>query len=80
MTQLVRLVALVDGRELGAIDGEELTISVTDDAELVVTNGHSGLYGPIVYGWEDLLPGFHLGMRDVRLELRIITRADEVTS
>lgn len=79
MTQLVRLVALVDGRELGAIDGEELTISVTDDAELVVTNGHSGLYGPITYGWEDLLPDFHLGMRDVRLELRIVEDDDART-
>lgn len=78
MSRLVRLVALVDGRELGAIDGEELTISVTEDAEIQVSNGHFGLNGAILYGWEDLVPDYRIG-DDVRLELQIVEADDART-
>lgn len=72
MAKVVRLVALDEaGRERGAIDGQELTVSMTEDAELMVTNGRSGLYGSITYGWEDLVPGFRRG-EQVRLELQVV--------
>lgn len=72
MSKLVRLVALDPyDNELGAIDGEELTISTTDDGEIQVTNGRSGIFGPIVYGWADLVPDYQRG-EPVRLELEVI--------
>lgn len=76
--KLVRLVALsAYDEELGAIDGDELTISVTDDAELVVTNGHSGLSGPIAFGWEDLVPGYRRG-EHIRLEIEIVDSEEAI--
>lgn len=68
---LVRLVALdPSGSELGSIDGEELTVSTTGDRELVVANGTVGVYGPVTFGWEDLVPGYRRG-QTVRLELQV---------
>lgn len=72
MTKLVRLVAVDPfDNELGAIDGEEITIGVTDDGELEITNGRTGLFGPVLYGWEDLVPDYRRG-DPVRLELEIV--------
>lgn len=72
MSKLVRLVALdFYDNELGAVDGEELTIVTTDDGEIQVTNGRSGIDGPIVYDWADLAPDYQRGGY-VRLELEII--------
>lgn len=72
--KLVRLVARdASGRERGAIDGETLTISATDDGELVVLNGVTSLFEsrPVAFGWEDLVPDYQRGER-IRLELEII--------
>ncbi|QNJ55921.1 hypothetical protein SEA_RASPUTIA_31 [Microbacterium phage Rasputia] len=75
--KILRLVALSDGPdgpiERGAIDGPELTLSVTVDGELLVANGLSGFFGggALQYGWEDLVPDYRLG-ETVRLEVRIV--------
>lgn len=74
----MRLIARdADGRERGAIDGETLTVSVTDDGELVVLNGVTSLFDahPVTFGWPDLVPDFRRG-EQIRLELEIV-EADE---
>lgn len=72
--KLIRLVALdAYDNERGAIDGETLTISATDDGELVVLNGVTSLLEsrPVSFGWEDLVPDYRRG-EPIRLELEII--------
>lgn len=74
MSKLVRLVALdAAGKERGAIDGEILTISVTEDGEIVMLNGLVSLFEsrPVTFGWEDLVPDYQRG-EYVRLELKIV--------
>lgn len=68
----VRLVALDQfDNELGAIDGEQLTIWTTEDNEIQVSNGFIGLSGPVIFGWEDLAPDGERGGH-VHLELEIV--------
>lgn len=65
--------------ELGAIDGEQLTIWATEDGEIQIDNGAIGpLSGrsDMVYDWSDLLgPDYERGT-PVRLELTIIDTDD----
>jgi hypothetical protein len=75
--KLVRLTAVQNGLELGAIDGEELRVHTTPDGELLIDNGYRGFFGVETgYGWADLLGPDYKPDVQVQLTLTIID-ADE---
>lgn len=73
---LVTLVAVRDTPEgpvdVGSIDGDEVTIRVTIDGELIVSNGRGGFFGggPSEYSLADIVD--HGTPEGIRLEVRII--------